>query len=78
MSKRELFWRMIACQTHLFSKFCEQMLEGYRTDKRVMCISGDNFLPRNMQKKNGYYFQNMRIFGGGLAGDEHGKDMMWK
>jgi len=39
-----------------FFTFCEQMLELYRNDKKVMCISGDNFLPTQMQKGNGYYF----------------------
>lgn len=39
-----------------FFTFCAKMLELYRNDKRVMCISGDNFLPRSMQNTNGYYF----------------------
>lgn len=39
-----------------FFTFCEQMLSLYRNDKKVMCISGDNFLPKEKQKNNGYYF----------------------
>lgn len=39
-----------------FFTFCEKMLGMYRNDSKVMCISGDNFLPKSMQKKSGYYF----------------------
>lgn len=39
-----------------FFSFCEKMLELYRSDKEVMCISGDNFLPKSIQKADGYYF----------------------
>ena len=39
-----------------FFRFCENMLDIYRNDEKVMCISGDNFLPKKMQKKNDYYF----------------------
>lgn len=39
-----------------FFEFCEKMLDLYRDNNKVMCVSGDNFLPKNMQKKNGYYF----------------------
>jgi len=39
-----------------FFDFCGKMLNLYRNDTKVMCISGDNFLPKSMQNKNGYYF----------------------
>lgn len=39
-----------------FFTYCEQMLRLYRNDKKVMCISGDNFLPKEKQKSNGYFF----------------------
>lgn len=39
-----------------FFTFCEQMLGLYRNNDKVMCVSGDNFLPKKMQKKEGLYF----------------------
>ncbi len=39
-----------------FFTFCEKMLAKYRHNKRVMHISGDNFLPKQMQRKDSFYF----------------------
>jgi hypothetical protein len=39
-----------------FFVFCEQMLKLYKDDNKVMCISGDNFLPGKMQRESSYYF----------------------
>ena len=39
-----------------FFKYCELMLDLYKNDPTVMCISGDNFLPKEKQKNTGYYF----------------------
>lgn len=38
-----------------FFTFCEQMLKLYKDDNEVMCISGDNFMPKHMQKDAGHY-----------------------
>ena len=38
-----------------FFYFCQDMLNKYKDDSRVMHISGDNFLPKKMQKSNIYY-----------------------
>lgn len=39
-----------------FFKFCEEMLEKYRDDKRIMHISGNNFLGNWRRDKYSYYF----------------------
>jgi hypothetical protein len=39
-----------------FFNFCKEMLRLYKHDNKVMCISGDNFLPQEMQKKDEYHF----------------------
>lgn len=39
------------CLPHpTFFRFCEEMLEKYRDDERIMHISGDNFLPPRRQR----------------------------
>ena len=39
-----------------FFRFCGKMLKKYKNDRRVMHIGGSNFLPSEMQKREGYYF----------------------
>ena len=40
-----------------FFKFCEEMLEKYKDDERIMSVSGDNFLfEKSNMIKNSYYF----------------------
>lgn len=39
-----------------FFVFCKNMLSKYRNSSEVMHIGGSNFLPKNIQKKDGYYF----------------------
>lgn len=39
-----------------FFKFCEEMLEKYRDDERIMHISGNNFLGNWRRDKYSYYF----------------------
>jgi len=39
-----------------FFTFCEEMLQKYKNDSRVMHVSGSCFLPENMTNKNAYYF----------------------
>ncbi len=39
-----------------FFRFCDELLERYRDDQRVMAISGDNFQFGNYQPEYSYYF----------------------
>ncbi|MGE0883131.1 MAG: glycosyltransferase family 2 protein [Blastocatellales bacterium] len=39
-----------------FFRFCEELLERYRDDERVMAISGDNFLFGKQRIEDSYYF----------------------
>jgi hypothetical protein len=39
-----------------FFPFCQELLEKYRDDQRVMMISGDNFLSRRRRTEDSYYF----------------------
>ncbi len=39
-----------------FFRFCDEMLERYRDDERVMCISGDNFQGGRRRTDDSYYF----------------------
>lgn len=39
-----------------FWPFCATLLEHYADDPRVMCISGDNFLPAWLPVRGAYYF----------------------
>jgi len=39
-----------------FFSFCDELLERYRDDSRVMCISGDNFISETWVPPDSYYF----------------------
>lgn len=39
-----------------FFRFCDELLERYNNDRRVMAIAGDNFLFGNQQIEYSYYF----------------------
>lgn len=39
-----------------FFRFCDELLERYRDDERIMAISGDNFQFGNIQPEESYYF----------------------
>jgi len=39
-----------------FFRFCEELLEYYKNDQRIMAISGDNFQLGNQRTQNSYYF----------------------
>jgi hypothetical protein len=41
--------------THSFFHFCEQLLNHYRGDSRVMHISGNNYLPQSPRTPSSYY-----------------------
>lgn len=44
----------------VFFNYCDELLERYKDDLRVMCISGDNFLPEDVRAsvQDSYYFSN--------------------
>lgn len=39
-----------------FFRFCEELLEYYKNDQRIMAISGDNFQLGNPRTQDSYYF----------------------
>jgi len=39
-----------------FFWFCQELLERYRDDKRVMCVAAQNHHKPNLQKKQSYFF----------------------
>jgi len=39
-----------------FFPYCDALLEHYRGDERVMCISGDNFISPHWHPEESYYF----------------------
>jgi hypothetical protein len=47
-----------------FFRYCQELLEKYRDDKRIMVISGDNMLfDRNVQEHSYYYSKYVHIWG---------------
>ncbi len=46
-----------------FFPFCESMLERFRTDTRVMMVTGDNFLGEWQSDKQSYHFTSGGIWG---------------
>ena len=47
------------CLPHpTFFRYCEELLEYYRDDQRVMHISGDNFQYGHKRTKDSYYFSH--------------------
>ncbi|MCS4114596.1 hypothetical protein [Salinibacter ruber] len=45
------------CVPHpAFFPYCEQLLERYRGDKRIMAVGGNNFQPDTRQYEGSYYF----------------------
>ncbi|MGL5271455.1 MAG: glycosyltransferase family 2 protein [Selenomonadaceae bacterium] len=42
-----------------FFRFCQEMLEKYRYDQRIMMISGNNFLPGSYRSNDSYYFSKI-------------------
>jgi hypothetical protein len=47
------------CLPHpTFFRFCEEVLEKYRDDERIMTINGHSFLPAGKTVRHSYYFSN--------------------
>lgn len=41
-----------------FFKFCDDLLERYKNDSRIISISGNNFLPKDVEVKESYFFSH--------------------
>lgn len=41
-----------------FFRYCTELLEYYRDDKRIMCVTGDRFAPVNKAEGHSYYFSH--------------------
>lgn len=41
-----------------FFSFCQELLEKYRNNSKVMMVSGDNFLTKKIRIEHSYYFSN--------------------
>ncbi|MGC3982206.1 MAG: hypothetical protein QM808_13195 [Steroidobacteraceae bacterium] len=49
---------------HSFFEYCDELLERYRDNPHVMCISGDNFISADWVPSASYYFSRyMHIWG---------------
>jgi hypothetical protein len=46
-----------------FFKFCEQMLDDYKDDTRIMHISGSNFVPSGLIESSYYFSRYIHIWG---------------
>jgi hypothetical protein len=50
------------CVPHpTFFRYCDELLERYRDDERVMLVSGDNFLPVEREARYSYYFSRYAL-----------------
>lgn len=53
------------CVPHpTFFRYCDELLEKYRDDERVMLVSGDNFLLGAKQSRDSYYFSRYGLVWG--------------
>jgi hypothetical protein len=53
------------CVPHpTFFRYCDELLEQYRDDERVMLVSGDNFLLGARQSRDSYYFSRYALVWG--------------
>ncbi len=47
-----------------FFRFCEEMLQRYQKEKRIMAISGNHFLPSEFEIQDSYYFLRVPLIWG--------------
>jgi len=59
-----------------FFQYCQELLEKYRDDKRIMMISGTNHMVDQYRSQYSYFFLGTLPFGDGLLGGEPGQLMM--
>jgi len=61
-----------------FFYFCEEMLKKYKSNPKIMHISGDNYLPDfSLTIDESYFFSKYIHIWGGLHGEEHGISMIF-
>lgn len=58
-----------------FFRFCQEMLEHYRNDPKVMMVGAHKKL-ENYKTPYDYLLQRTTIYGAGAHGEAHGKSMM--
>lgn len=63
--------------TPAFFSFCEQMLEKFKDDKRVWCVSGDNFLNYNPSGYD-YIFSHYHWMWGWASWADRWKKICWE
>lgn len=44
-----------------FFPYCGELLDRYKSDERIMCISGNNFKPGKFETENSYFFSEMPL-----------------
>jgi len=54
--KQVSYSKTIACHTGHFFPYCDELLDRYRHDTRIMAISGDNFQTSESSDPYSYYF----------------------
>lgn len=59
-----------------FFSFCDQMIEQYRDNDKVWCISGDNYLD-NTLKDEDYYFSHYHFMYGWASWSNRWKQIRW-
>ena len=62
--------------TPAFFSFCDQMIEKYRDNKKVWCISGDNFLGYK-PKDADYFFSQYHFMWGWASWSDRWKQITW-
>ena len=56
-----------------FFYFCNQMLERYSENKKIMFVTGNNFQDKNEVYKSDYYFSKYSHIWGWAHGEIHGR-----
>lgn len=62
--------------TPAFFSFCDQMIEKYRDNKKVWCISGDNYLDYKPQDAD-YFFSHYHFMFGWASWADRWKQIPW-
>lgn len=62
--------------TPAFFSFCDQMIEKYRDEKRVWCISGDNYMNYQPNDED-YFFSQYHFMYGWASWSDRWKQIQW-
>jgi hypothetical protein len=66
------------CVPHLtFFRFCEELLERFHDDERVMQICGNNFQFGRKRTRYSYFFSCIIFVGAGPPGADPGNTLIW-